>query len=85
MVGKDKAALREANPYSAGITHEQFLFYEMKTTEKLVCETHNNEEIVDRIVKERAAEEDFLKAKQRAEVREKRICIQHRQRRGGTR
>ena len=52
MLKKDKAALREASPYNAAITREQFLFYEMRTTVKLICEGLGNDEIVDRIVKE---------------------------------
>ena len=52
MPGKDKAALREASPYNAAITREQFLFYEMRTTAKLVCEGLNKDEVIDRIVKE---------------------------------
>jgi hypothetical protein len=46
-------ALKENSPYSATITREQFLFYEVRTTAKLVCEGLNNEEVVDRIVKEK--------------------------------
>ena len=52
MLGKDKASLRKASPYNAAITREQFLFYEMRTTAKLVCEGLSNEEVADRIVKE---------------------------------
>ena len=52
MLEKDKIALRDASPYNAAITREQFLFYEVRTTAKLVCEGLNNEEVVDRIVKE---------------------------------
>ena len=52
MPGNDKAALREASPYNAAITREQFLFYEMRTTAKLVCEGLNKDEVTDRIVKE---------------------------------
>ena len=52
MLEKDKAALREASPYNAAITREQFLFYEMRTTAKLVCEGLSNDEVADRIVKE---------------------------------
>ena len=52
MPEKDKAVLREASPYNAAITREQFLFYEVRTTAKLVCEGLSNDEIVDRIVKE---------------------------------
>ena len=52
MLEKDKAALREASPYNAAITREQFLFYEMRTTAKLVCDGWSNEEVADRIVNE---------------------------------
>ncbi len=52
MPSKDKGALRESSPYNAAITREQFLFYEMRTTAKLVCEGFNKEEITARIVKE---------------------------------
>ena len=52
MLEKDKNALRKASPYSAAITREQFLFYEVRTTAKLVCEGLNNDEVVARIVKE---------------------------------
>ena len=40
------------NDYNAAITREQFLFFEMRTTSKLVCEELSKEEIVNRIVKE---------------------------------
>ena len=52
MLEKDKAALRETSPYNAAITREQFLFYEMRTTAKLICEGLSNDEVADRIVKE---------------------------------
>ena len=52
MLEKDKIALRDASPYNAAITREQFLFYEVRTTAKLVCEGLSNDEIVDRIMKE---------------------------------
>ena len=42
------------SPYkgSAQITREQFLFYEMRTTAKLMCKGHNDDEIIDRIVED---------------------------------
>lgn len=42
------------SPYkgSAQITREQFLFYEMRTTAKLMCEGLNDDEIIDRIAEE---------------------------------
>ena len=52
MLEKGKIALRDASPYNAAITREQFLFYEVRTTAKLVYEGLSNDEIVDRIVKE---------------------------------
>ena len=50
MLEKDKAALRKASPYNAAITREQFLFYEMRTTAKLVCEGLSNDKVADHIV-----------------------------------
>ena len=52
MLEKDKIVLRDASPYNAAITRGQFLFYEVRTTVKLACEGLNNDEVVDRIVKE---------------------------------
>ncbi len=52
MLQRDKASLRKASPYNAALTREQFLFYEMRTTAKLVCEGCGNKEVADRIVKE---------------------------------
>lgn len=52
MIERDKNALRDASPYSAAITREQFLFYEMRTTAKLVCEGLDHEAVVDRIVQD---------------------------------
>ena len=40
------------SPYNAAITREQFLFYETRTTAKLVSERLTDDAIVDRIVKE---------------------------------
>ena len=52
MMENNKTVLRDTSPYSAAITREQFLFYEVRTTAKLVCEGLSNDEIVDRIVTE---------------------------------
>jgi hypothetical protein len=52
MLEKDKIALRDASPYNAVITREQFLFYEVRTTAKLVSEGLSNDEVVERIVKD---------------------------------
>lgn len=40
---------KESSPYSAVITREQFLFYEMRTTAKVVAEGLNDEQVADRI------------------------------------
>lgn len=40
---------KESSPYSAVITREQFLFYEMRTNAKLVAEGLNDEQVADRI------------------------------------
>lgn len=49
---KDKKSLRENSPYSGAITREQFLFYEVRTTAKLMCEGLSDKEIVERIEQE---------------------------------
>ena len=43
---------KESSPYSAVITREQFLFYEMRTTAKLVSEGLTENQIVERITGE---------------------------------
>ena len=45
---------KNSSPYkgSAQITREQFLFYEMRTTAKLMREGLNDDEIIDRIVED---------------------------------
>ncbi len=52
MIEKEKKALRDASPYNAAITREQFLFYEVRTTARLVCEGLSHEEVIERIVRE---------------------------------
>ena len=42
----------KASPYSSGLTREQFLFYEMRTTAKLLSAGKTDEEVVNEIVKE---------------------------------
>lgn len=49
---KAKSALQAVSPYNAAITREQFLFYEMRTTAKLLDEGLSDEETVNRIVTE---------------------------------
>ena len=50
MEQNNKAALQAASPYNATITREQFLFYEVRTTAKLLNEGYNSEEVVERII-----------------------------------
>lgn len=49
---KDRKTLRDSSPYSGAITREQFLFYEVRTTARLICEGLTGEEIVRRIEQE---------------------------------
>ena len=42
----------KTSPYSSGLTREQFLFYEMRTTAKLLSAGKTDEEVVNEIVKE---------------------------------
>ena len=50
MLEKDKVALRNASPYNAVLTREQFLFYETRTTARLMNEGLSDEEILKRII-----------------------------------
>ena len=50
MAVSSKTAMKERSPYTGVITREQFLFYEVRTTAKLVCEGLSRNEILDRIV-----------------------------------
>lgn len=45
-----KAALQAVSPYNAAITREHFLFYEVRTTAKLLHEGCSSEEVVERII-----------------------------------
>ncbi|MEG2623508.1 MAG: DUF1819 family protein [Clostridia bacterium] len=38
------------SPYKASLTREQFLFYEMRTTAKLVCEGLDDEQVIARVL-----------------------------------
>ena len=49
MYQRADRAQKESSPYSAVITREQFLFYEMRTTAKLMAEGLNDEQVADRI------------------------------------
>lgn len=50
MEQNNKATLQAASPYNAAITREQFLFYEVRTTAKLLNEGYNSEKVVERII-----------------------------------
>ncbi len=52
MLEKDNRALREASPYTAVLTREQFLFYEVRTTARLLCEGISRDEVIERIAAE---------------------------------
>lgn len=45
-----KLALQAASPYNAAITREQFLFYEVRTTAKLLHEGFDDEKVVEHII-----------------------------------
>lgn len=44
--------MKRSSPYNGGLTREQFLFYEMRTTAKLLSDGLSDEEAVDVIVRE---------------------------------
>ena len=50
MKQNNKAALQAESPYNAVITREQFLFYEVRATAKLLYEGYRSEEVVERII-----------------------------------
>lgn len=52
MPKKEDMALKNASPYSAVLTREQFLFFETRTTAKLLIECRNREDVIKRIVDE---------------------------------
>lgn len=52
MIEISRAALREASPYNAAITREQFLFYEMRTTARLMAEGLSDQAVADHIMEE---------------------------------
>ncbi len=45
-------ALKAVSPYNAAITREQFLFYEMRITAKLLNEDLDKDHVVERIISE---------------------------------
>ena len=52
MMQLSKAAVKKQSPYSAAMTRDQYLFYEVRTTAKLIYEGLNEEEVIERIVSE---------------------------------
>lgn len=52
MPQKNAKALKDASPYNAAMTREQFLFYEMRTAAKLMNEGLDKDAVVERIVSE---------------------------------
>ena len=52
MQQKSDMQMRELSPYSAAFTREQFLFYEMRVTAKLLSEGLEAGEVVDRVAAE---------------------------------
>lgn len=49
MYSKKDKAIKDASPYSAAITREQFLFYEMRTTANLAAKGMTDSSIADTI------------------------------------
>ncbi len=52
MPNTEDFALKNASPYSAAITREQFLFYETRTTAQLLIEGNSKDEVIQKIVDE---------------------------------
>lgn len=50
MTEKSIAAVRAASPYSAVLTREQFLFYETRTTAKLMIEGMDDSKVANEII-----------------------------------
>lgn len=50
MADRTTIRKRDASPYNAAITREQFLFYEMRATAKLTVEGFGDEDVVEHIV-----------------------------------
>ena len=44
--------MKRSSPYNGALTREQFLFYEMRTTAKLVAAGLTDEEVTEAIVKD---------------------------------
>lgn len=52
MDTNNKTALQAASPYTAAITREQFLFYEVRTTAKLIQDGCEKDKLVEKILSE---------------------------------
>lgn len=50
MMSQSNTAYRDASPYNAAITREQYLFHEMRTTAKLLAEGLSEERVVEQII-----------------------------------
>ncbi len=65
-LNKDNAALKAASPYSASMTRGQFLFYEMRTTAKLITEGLSDQEIYDQVLEQNLFQFPTEKSSRRA-------------------
>ncbi len=52
MTQKEKKSLRSVSPYTSAITREPFLFYEMRTTAKLMIDEPDENAVLKRIYEE---------------------------------
>lgn len=50
MTSEEKKILQKSSPYTAVLTREQFLFYEVRTTARLLCEGLTDDEIMDQVI-----------------------------------
>lgn len=50
MMSQSNTAYRDASPYNAAITREQYLFHEMRITAKLLTEGLSEERVVEQII-----------------------------------
>lgn len=50
MMSQSNTAFRDASPYNAAITREQYLFYEMRITAKLLAEGLSEAQVVEQII-----------------------------------
>ena len=52
MTAEEKKILQKSSPYTAVLTREQFLFYEVRTTARLLCEGLSDDEVMKQIVQD---------------------------------